>query len=228
VPQDDLGLCQRRCLVAAERAVRVPHRHALQRYTELLGGVPPEVLIGEEQHPLAALERPPEHGLRVARGADDPAVPAAEPLQRGGGVHVGDGDDRHEAVGVRLGPVQRLERLPGLLDLVDVRHVGHRAPGREVRQDHGLIRPRQEVGGLGHEVHATEDDGLRLGAGLGGVRQLEGVADVVRVLDDLVALVEVPEDHDAVAEGLLRGDDASVEVFGGRVPVGDRQLPLAR
>ena len=63
-------------------------------------------------------------------------------------------------------------------------------------------RAREHVGGLGHEVDAAEDDGFGLGASLGGVRELEGVADEVGVLDDFVALIEVAEDDEAVAQGV--------------------------
>ena len=50
------------------------------------------------------------------------------------------------------------ERLPGLLDLVDVGHVGHRAAGVEVGEDHLLVVAGEDVGRLGHEVHAAEHD----------------------------------------------------------------------
>ena len=86
---------------------------------------------------------------------------------------------------------------------------------------------REQVGGLGHEVHAAEHDRLGLGVRLRGVRELERVADVVRVAHDLFALVEVAEDHDPVAERLLRGADARVELVGGRLAVLGGQLALA-
>ena len=57
----------------------------------------------------------------------------------------------------------RLEGLPRLLDLVEVGHVGHRAAGVQVGEDHLLVVAGEDVGRLGHEVHAAEDDvvGLR-------------------------------------------------------------------
>ena len=61
--------------------------------------------------------------------------------------------------------------LPGLLHLVDVGHVGHGAAGVEVGQEHLLVVPGQDVGRLGHEVHAAEDDELGLGAGRPPVRE---------------------------------------------------------
>ena len=50
------------------------------------------------------------------------------------------------------------------LELVGIGHVGHRAAGRKVWQDHLLMRARQDVGALRHEVHAAEHDVVGLGA----------------------------------------------------------------
>ena len=58
-------------------------------------------------------------------------------------------------------------------------------------------RRGEDVGGLGHEVHAAEDDELRLRPGRGVAGELEGVAGDVGELDDLVALVVVPEHEHA-------------------------------
>ena len=46
--------------------------------------------------------------------------------------------------------------LPGLLHRLEVGHVGHRAAGVEVGQDHLLVGAGQDVGRLGHEVDAAE------------------------------------------------------------------------
>ena len=92
------------------------------------------------------------------------------------------------------------QHVPALGDLLGGGHVGHRAAGRQVGQDHLLVGRGQDVGGLGHEVHAAEDDVLRLRAGRRVPGQLEGVAGDVGELDDLVALVVVAEDEDPVAE----------------------------
>ena len=153
---------------------------------------------------------------------------ADEALDGGGGVHVRDGDDRHAAVRIDGGHVSidLFELLPALLDLVDVGHVGHGAARREVREDDRLLRPGQQVGGLGHEVHAAEDDRLGIGVLQRGVRELEGVADVVRVGDDLFALIEVPEHDDAVSERVLGGADACVELGVARLAILGGQLAL--
>ena len=58
--------------------------------------------------------------------------------------------------------------LPAVFDLLDLRHVGHRAAGGQVGQDHRdplaaaigqLFRAiGQDVGRLGHEMDAAEGD----------------------------------------------------------------------
>ena len=213
-PQDHRGVAQLLGGQAAHRAVRVPDDAVLERAAEVAGvGVAAEVLVGQEEH-LAALarpvQRPGQRGLRVRRGADRAAVAAGEGLDGRGGVHVG---DRHGDVGDA-----GLDQLvPALLDLVDRGHVGHRAPGREVGQHHGLGVGGEDVGRLGHEVHAAEDDplGIRPGGGLLG--QLEGVTRDVGELDDLVALVVVAEHEDPVAQRRLGRAGARDEVgVGGR------------
>ncbi len=87
---------------------------------------------------------------------------------------------------------------------------------------------REHVGGFSHEVDAAEDDGFGVGASAGGVGELEGVADEVGVLHDLVALVEVAEDDEAVAQRVLRRADAEIELGGGGVAVLRWKAWLAR
>ena len=75
LPEDDLALAKRVCRVAAQRLERVPDDHLVEPDPELEGGVASQVLIGQEEHALAALEGPPEGRGRVRRCADDAAVP---------------------------------------------------------------------------------------------------------------------------------------------------------
>ena len=100
-------------------------------------------------------------------------------------------------------PLDKMVVWDPKLDLGDGRHVGHRAAGGEIGQDHPLRVGGEDVRALGHEVHAAEHDELGLRAGGGVTRQLERVAGDVRELDHLVALVVVPEHEDAVAQGRL-------------------------
>ncbi|MDQ0690503.1 hypothetical protein QF047_001463 [Arthrobacter sp. W4I7] len=180
-------------------------RHLLQGHAQCLGGVAAQVLVREEQHPLAALERPLQDGFSVRGGADDAAVLAAESLQGCGGIHVGDRDDRNPAFGVGLGAEDLLKLLPALGHGVGVSHVRHGAAGRQVGQDDSLFGRGEDVSGFGHEVDAAEHDGLGVRPRERGVGQLEGVAHEVRVLDDFVALVKVPQDDGPVAQYSLGG-----------------------
>ena len=116
------------------------------------------------------------------RRADGAAVAAHERLQRGRRVHVRDGD---RALGVDHGR----EFVPGGVDVLGLGHVGHRAAGREVGQHHGLVGPGEDVGALGHEVHAAEQDVVGLGPVGGLAGQLERVAADVREADHVVALI---------------------------------------
>ena len=154
LPQQERRFLDVALVEAAELAVRVPHPHVRLAVAHLVAGVAAEVLVGEEEDlvaPGAPCERPLEDGPGVRRRADGAAVLADERLQRGRRVHVG---DRHDPLDVG----DRGEVVPALLDLVDVGHVGHGAAGVEVGEDHALVVGGEDVGGLGHEVHAAEDD----------------------------------------------------------------------
>ena len=141
---------------------------------------------------------------------------ADEPFDGGRGVDVRDGDH----------PVRDAEHahlFPADLELIDGGHVGHRAPGREVRQNHLLMRRAQHVGALGHEVDAAEDDVVSLMLPGGVLRELERVAGDVGELDHLVALVVMAEDDEPIAEGGASGGNAHVELVVGETEVGVRE-----
>src|SRR5439155_8537493 len=57
-----------------------------------------------------------------------------------------------------------------------------------------------DIGRLGHEVNAAEDDELRVAAFRRPARKIEGVAAIVRELNDVLALVVMAEHHTARAE----------------------------
>ena len=184
-------------------------------------GVAAQVLVGEEQDlgvGAALGEGPLERDVGVARGAHRAAVAAAEGLDVGRGVHVGHRDDRVGDAGVDQG-------VPRVLDLGEPGHVGHRAAGGQVGQDHLLVVRGEDVGRLGHEVDAAEDDVLRLRARRRLPGQLERVAGDVGELDDLVALVVVTEHEDPIAQRGLGGPGALDQGRVGRRRAGSRGTP---
>ena len=69
------------------------------------------------------------------------------------------------------------------------------------------MRLREDVGHLGHEVHAAEDDVLGLGLGR-EARQAERIAGQVGVLVHIRPLVVVAEDGRACAQPGPGGNDA--------------------
>ena len=219
LPEEEGRLLHVGVVEAAQLEARVPQPHVGRAVAHLERGVAAEVLVGEERDLVAAAERPLEDGPRVRRRADGAAVLADERLDGRRGVHV---RDRHDPVDVGDGR----ERLPALLDLVEVGHVGHGAPGVEVGEDHPLVVAGEDVGRLRHEVDAAEDD---VGGAVGVGREpgeVERVAAGVGPADDLVALVVVAEDDQAVAQGLLGSADAVFEHggLGRRVLVGQPGL----
>lgn len=87
----------------------------------------------------------------------------------------------------------------------------------------------EEVGGLGHEVNAAEDNelGSLFARSSGGeLRELEGIAGEIGVADDLVGLVVVAEDDESVAELAATRIDRGGEVIVGERPVSFGELWL--
>ena len=221
LPEDDAGALELPLRVAAEGQAPVPRHHLLKRDAHLVAGVAAEVLVGEEEDLLATLEGVLKRLWGVAGGADDALTLADEALEAGGAVHIGDGDDA--GGGVEGGG----HLVPGGVDIAGVGHVGHRTASGHVGENHRDLGRGEDVGGLGHEVDAAEEDevdALLVGGVLG---ELEAVAGEVGVLDDLVALVVVAENDEAAAEGGASGADALVDLFGRKAEVaaGDVLLP---
>ena len=216
LPEEELGLLHVALLEAAEVVAGVPHPHVGGGEAHGEGGVAAQVLVGGEEDPVAPLQGPGHHLAGIRRRAAGAAVAADEGLHRGGGVHVGDGDDPVDVDDLGQG-------VPALLDLVDVGHVGHGTAGVEVGEDDPLVGAGEHVGRLGHEVHAAEDDvggPVALGRVAG---QLEGIPPGVGPADDLVALVVVAEDQQPALQRLLGRGDAGLERGGGRQRVVVRQ-----
>ena len=225
LPEDDARLLDGVGLEATPDLVRIPHHHLIEGHAHFVGGVAAKMLVGQEENLLASVPCPLQRRRRIRRGADHAAMLAAEGLNRRGGVDVGDGNDG--------GVAEHLLQIgPALFELIRRGHVGHRTAGGEIGQDHLLVRAAQDVGTLGHEVHAAKHDELGVGmlAHLAG--KLVGIADVVGELDHFVALIVVTEDHQAAAEGRFGRGNAAVHflvgkaeiAFGQRLPLGNIRL----
>ncbi len=162
------------------------------------------MLVWQEENLLAPLPCPSEGRLGVAGRADDTATFTAERLDGRRRIDVG---DRHDP-----GRPHLLELLPTHLELVGRSHVGHRAAGGKVGQDDLLVGAAEHVSTLRHEVDTTEDDVLRIALRRGLLRQLERVAREVGELDDLVALVVVPQDQQPFCESRPSRSDPSIHL----------------
>ena len=88
-------------------------------------------------------------------------------------------------------------------------------PAPRVRQDDLLIGRAQDIGAFSHEMDAAEQNIfciLLLGGPLG---QFVRIAPNVSKLDDFVALIVVPEDHQARAQAFSEFPDSPIGfVFG--------------
>ena len=95
-------------------------------------------------------------------------------------------------------------------ELVGRAAVGERAAGLEIGHHH-LARGIQDLRRLGHEVDAAEGDhvGFHL---LGGLRELERVADEIGEVLDLGFLVVVGQDHGVALA--LDARDRGFEIVG--------------
>ena len=226
LPQDNFRVLDGLLAVSAVLFfVRVPHGHLGIGNSHLQGRVSTEMLVGEEEHPFALSKRPFQDGFGIAACADDPAMFSAEGFEARGAVDVG---HRSELLGVdHFG-----ELAPSRLDLTDRGHVGHRASGGHIRQDDGhALTPAlfellgsigQDVCRLGHEVHTAENDVAAIGAIGSELAQLVRVARQVRMLDNFVLLVVVPQDEQAFAEGFFRLCDPLAKLFVAKLAIGSK------
>ena len=215
LPQEEGGVFHFGFGEAPVFTARIPYAHFVEGVTEIAGGIAPQVLIGEEENlfatgsvlgAVAEGEGPLKDGASVGRGAHRTAMFAHERFECCRGVHVGDRNDLRDICGCREG-------LPCICDFLEVGHVGHRTARIEVGEDYGLMVAGEDVGGLGHEVHATENDVLGLRLFLGKHRKAEGVTAGIGPLHDFVALVVMAEDEQAVTESCFRRSD-SIREFG--------------
>jgi hypothetical protein len=138
---------------------------------------------------------------------------AAERFHGSRRVDVGHRDDARQP--------ELLEIVPAHLELLGVRHVGHRATCCEIRKNHLLMIGAEHVGALGHEMDAAENDEVRLRVSADLAGELERVAGVVCELDHFVALIVMPENHEPGAERRPGAGNADIHLL-----VGQTEIPL--
>src|ERR1017187_8151267 len=155
LPQNHFGFAQPLGGLSTLQHVGGPHHHFVERNAARVTAVAAQVLIGQKENLSVAAERPLERALGIGGGADHASPLAAERLDGGGGVHVGDGSD---AAAFVVGQAEVDELLPGVFHLRNLGHVGHGAAGIQVGEYDRLSGTRQNVGAFRHEVHAAEDD----------------------------------------------------------------------
>ena len=138
--------------------VEIPHQHFIGLDAVHIAAPAAQVLVRKEQHFFAAAHCPVEYQLGVTRCANDAAMLAAERLQIGCGIDIG--DRRHMLVGIE----HRGNLAPDTLNLGEARHIGHRTARTHVGQYCRLLGTGQNIGYFGHEMHAAEYDvlGIRL------------------------------------------------------------------
>ena len=168
---------------AAARFFRVEDDHLIQRDAHFVRGVSAQVLVGEEDDFFTLGKCPAEDRTSVAAGATGPAVAATKGFDVGGGVDIRNRDD----IGLALFG----EEVPGVFEGVQLGHVGHAAPGGQIGQDDGDAVIGKDVGGLGHEMDAAEDDEVGLFLLGADLRKLQAVAGEVGEANDFILLVVV-------------------------------------
>ncbi len=202
-PEDDTRVADGFRRIAAKFLIRIPNDHPLEWNAHAIAGVAAKMFVRKKEHFFAALEGPLHDGGGVRTGTNRAALLAGEGLDRGGGIHVGDGNDL-----ARID--ERGELVPTGFHLADVGHIGHGTASVQVGQDDHLVRAAENVRAFRHEVHAAEDDVAALGLRR-LVGKLEGVAAEIGEFDDFVALVVMAKDDDVIAEAGLCNGDAIVE-----------------
>ena len=198
--------------------------------------VPSEVLIRKEQNldlllpslPVflspcllvcPAADRPLQNIAAVAAGADRAAVLAHERLNRGRTVHISNGHDPLAGACIlKLGPAAE--------GLVEIRHVGHRAPRPKVGEDHPNVFWSEDVRRLGHEVYTAENDKFRILLICCLAGKLKAIPREIREVDHRILLIMVPQNDEFVTQSLLGQVDANAQLRVGQLLINGRQRLL--
>ncbi len=150
LPEDQLGAFDGVSGIPAVGLIGVPHDHFITGDTHCIRCIAPQVLVGEEQNFLTPGPTPFDHRARIGRRTGNASVFAAKSLEHRRRVHV---HGRHDRL---LDRHHTAQRFPALIDLLDRRHVRHRAAGGHIGQNHGLIRPAEDIRRFGHKMHTAE------------------------------------------------------------------------
>src|SRR5256885_389609 len=164
------------------------------------------MLVREKQKFGRLGESPLECARGVGRCADHALTFSTKSFDRRGGIHV---RNRCNACAGIISQAGSNQLLPAILYLRDFRHVGHGASGVEIRKNGDLPRAAEDVGTLGHEVHATENDvfSIRHGSLL---RKPVRVAAEIGVANDLIALIVMSKDDAVATQSLASRTNALV------------------
>ena len=92
-----------------------------------------------------------------------PDVQTAPPVLADERLDAGRGVDVRERPTIELATPSCDQLAPRHGELIGLGHVCHRAAGGKIREDHLLVRRRENVGALSHEVHAAEHDVVGVG-----------------------------------------------------------------
>src|SRR5688572_11733858 len=202
LPQNKPRLAQTLFRVSAKFFKRIPDQHFIQAKSETVGGVASKMLIGKEEDLVGSFKSPAHNGGRVRRRAHSAAMTAAKCFDSRRRVHVRDRNDPFAG--------NPNEIIPAGFNLIQLRHVRHRATGAHIGKDDLLMLTAENVGAFRHEVHAAKYDVIRSLASRSPLSKLEGIAPYVRELDHFIALVVVSENHQPRSEVVLQDADASV------------------
>ena len=72
----------------------------------------------------------------------------------------------------------------------------------------------QDAGGFSHEVHAAENDEISLRMGCRFLTEQEGITLEIRVLDDFLALIVVPQHRNRLTQSVPGGSNPLVQLSG--------------
>src|SRR2546423_4992278 len=110
------------------------------------------MFIGKEKDALTAIEGPFDNRRSIGGSTDNTTIATTESFEISSRVYIG---NRNNASVI---PKHIRQHLPALLNLGNIRHIGHRTTCSRIGQNDFLLWSAQDIGSFGHEVNATEDN----------------------------------------------------------------------